>query len=129
MAITTLIKASHSPRSWLHWVNLGFAVVTPIGAALFFVGAGHLAREHPEWLGAALSFSAGTFLCIACADLLPELQFHSHDRLKLSVALLCGLGIAIAIGRFGHSEPGGEHTDEHQHGLLQPSSPREFACV
>jgi zinc and cadmium transporter len=39
----------------------------------------------------ALAFSAGTFLCIALSDLLPELQFHSHDRLKLSVALLAGV--------------------------------------
>ena len=41
----------------------------------------------------ALSFSAGTFLCIALSDLLPELQFHSHDRLKLSLALLAGVGL------------------------------------
>lgn len=104
MAITTLIKASHLSRRWFHWVNFLFALVTPIGAALFFVGAGHLVEAHPVWLGAALAFSAGTFLCIACADLLPELQFHSHDRFKLSVALLAGLGIAILVGRFGHAE-------------------------
>jgi zinc and cadmium transporter len=50
------------------------------------------------FLGCALAFCAGTFLCISCSDLLPELQFHSHDRLKLSVALLAGLGVAILIG-------------------------------
>jgi zinc and cadmium transporter len=50
------------------------------------------------FLGCALAFCAGTFLCISCSDLLPELQFHSHDRFKLSVALLAGLGVAIAIG-------------------------------
>ncbi len=38
----------------------------------------------------ALAFSAGTFLCIALSDLLPELQFHSHDRLKLSISLIAG---------------------------------------
>lgn len=121
MAITTLIRASHTPRRWLHWVNLGFACITPIGAALFFVGAGHLAEAHPEWLGVALAFSAGTFLCIACADLLPELQFHSHDRLKLSVALLVGLAIAIGIGRFGHvaHEADPAHDHSHDHGALQ----------
>lgn len=104
MAITTLIRASRRSRQWLHWVNSLFALVTPVGAALFFLGAGHLAEAHPAWLGAALAFSAGTFLCIACADLLPELQFHSHDRLKLSAALLVGLGLAVLIGRFGHTE-------------------------
>lgn len=115
MAITTLIRASHLSRRWLHWVNFLFALVTPIGAVLFFLGAGHFAEAHPAWLGAALAFSAGTFLCIACADLLPELQFHSHDRLQLSVALLIGLGLAVLIGRFGHTEheypedPGHDH--------------------
>jgi zinc and cadmium transporter len=49
--------------------------------------------------GCALAFCAGTFLCIACADLLPELQFHSHDRLKLTLALAAGLGVAILIGQ------------------------------
>ena len=45
--------------------------------------------------GVALAFSAGTFLCIALSDLLPELQFHSHDRLKLSLALLAGFGLMM----------------------------------
>jgi zinc and cadmium transporter len=39
-------------------------------------------------------------LCIASSDLLPELQFHSHDRFKLSVALLAGLSIAVLIKQF-----------------------------
>ena len=113
MAITTLIKASRTSAKWLHWVNFLFALVTPIGAVLFFLGAGEIAHDQPAWLGAVLAFSAGTFLCIACADLLPELQFHSHDRFKLSVALLVGLGIAILIGHLGHVEDG--HGD-HDHG-------------
>ncbi len=85
-------------------------IAEPVPTAI--VGAGHLVQDHPAWLGATLAFSAGTFLCIACADLLPELQFHSHDRFKLSVALLVGLGIAILIGKFGHTE----HETEHDHG-------------
>jgi zinc and cadmium transporter len=132
MAITTLIKASETPRPWLHWVNLGFALVTPLGAALFFIGAGQFTQQHPEWLGAALSFSAGTFLCIACADLLPELQFHSHDRLKLSIALLVGLGIAIGIGKFGHAghEHEEPHDHDHDHGRLHlPHQPSKAAHV
>ena len=39
-------------------------------------------------LGWALAFSAGTFLCISLGDLLPEVHFHSHDRLWLSVQLI-----------------------------------------
>jgi zinc and cadmium transporter len=106
MAITTLMAANREQSRSVRLINLGFALVTPLGALLFFLGAAPLAHEHPAWLGAALAFCAGTFLCIACADLLPELQFHSHDRLKLSLALLAGLGIAMMITQFGHAEQG-----------------------
>jgi zinc and cadmium transporter len=113
MAITTLITASRASSRALHAVNFLFSLVTPVAAVLFYFGGSQLIESHPAWLGVALAFSAGTFLCIACADLLPELQFHSHDRQKLSVALLAGLGIAILIGRFGHVD--------HAHGAEPPS--------
>src|SRR5262249_52888265 len=52
--------------------------------------------------GAALAISAGTFLFIALSDLLPEVQFHRHDRVPLSLALILGLllmgGIALLEG-------------------------------
>jgi len=53
-----------------------------------------------------LAFSAGAFICIALSDLLPEVQFHSHDRMKLTVAFLLGIGLAYAIGGV---EPAGAH--------------------
>jgi zinc and cadmium transporter len=31
--------------------------------------------------------------------LLPELQFHDHDRVKLSAALLLGLALSVGVGR------------------------------
>ena len=111
IAISTLMLASHTSRTARRWVNLAFALVTPAGALLFFLGAGHLAHSQPAWLGAALAFCAGTFLCIACADLLPELQFHTHDRVRLSIALLAGIGVALLIARFGHVE----HDPQHDH--------------
>lgn len=104
LAITTLMVASHAKRGTLHWVNLGFAMVTPVGALLFFLGAQQFAGANSPWIGLALAFCAGTFLCIASTDLLPELQFHTHDRVKLSLALLTGLGVAIAVTHFGHPD-------------------------
>ena len=112
LAISTLMVASHTSRRSQRLVNLAFAFVTPLGALLFFLGTGHLAQVHPAWLGAALAFCAGTFLCIACADLLPELQFHTHDRVKLSAALVAGLGAAVLIARFGHVPEDGDHHAE-----------------
>jgi len=60
-----------------------------------------------QLIGYALAAAAGTFLCIATSDLLPELQFHTHDRFRLSAALLAGLGLAAAIVFF--EERGHDH--------------------
>jgi zinc and cadmium transporter len=98
MAVSVLMAASGGSRFARHVLNGLFALVTPIGALLFYGGASHFFGSSPAFLGCALAFCAGTFLCIACADLLPELQFHSHDRLKLSIALAAGLGVAVFIG-------------------------------
>jgi zinc and cadmium transporter len=126
LAISTLMVASHTTRNFQRLVILAFALVTPLGALLFFLGAGHLAHSHPAWVGAALAFCAGTFLCIACADLLPELQFHSHDRLKLSMALLAGLAVALAITHFGHAAPEHDHDAPHA-ASITPSEVVAFA--
>jgi len=109
LAITTLMAASGAARSSRRLVNLAFAMVTPLGALLFYLGAGPWAHTHPTWLGGALAFCAGTFLCIAGADLLPELQVHTHDRFKLSLALVAGLGIAVVIVQFGQVDHAGAH--------------------
>lgn len=93
---------SRASSNSLRWVTLALALVTPLRALLFFVSTGRLAHSNPAWLSAAPAFCAGTFLCIASAALLPELQFHSHDRVKLSVALLAGQGVAVAVTQFGH---------------------------
>ncbi|APW63934.1 hypothetical protein BSF38_05522 [Paludisphaera borealis] len=96
MTIVALMLRSGVSSRLAHLVNLGFALMIPLGAALFFVGVGNLSPHSTSALTAvALSFSAGTFLCIALSDLLPELQFHSHDRFKLSVALLAGFFLMV----------------------------------
>jgi len=97
MAVSTLMAAGGSSRASRHVLNGLFALASPLGALLFYFGASHLAGGSGPVLGWALGFCAGSFLCIASSDLLPELQFHSHDRFKLSVMLLAGLAIAILI--------------------------------
>src|SRR5471032_1064832 len=100
LAISTLMTASGSSRFSRHLLNWLFALVSPVGAVLFYFGASHFADSNGVLLGCALAFCTGTFLCIASADLLPELQFHSHDRFKLSIALLLGLSVAVIIKNF-----------------------------
>ncbi len=97
MAVTTLMTASGSSRRSRHILNLLFALASPLGAGLFLLGASQFADSNAVFLGCSLAFCAGTFLCIASSDLLPELQFHSHDRFKLSAALIAGLAVAMVI--------------------------------
>jgi len=96
MTVVSLMLHSGSPNRSAHLVNLGFALMLPLGAILFFLGINHFPVVGTSSLTAiALAFSAGTFLCIALSDILPELQFHAHDRLKLSLALLAGFLLMV----------------------------------
>jgi zinc and cadmium transporter len=94
LTITALMLESGTPRRYTHLVNLTFALMIPGGVLLFWAGTrSALPLGLGAWTAAALAFSAGTFLCIALSDLLPELQFHSHDRVPMSVALLAGFAL------------------------------------
>src|SRR5690606_3934864 len=107
MTIAMLMaRGGWSPKA-RYAVNGLFALAIPVGIALFFLGMGAESSSGPL-LAYSLAFSAGTFLCISLSDLLPELQFHDHDRGKLSVALLLGLALAWTISQFeaaGHQHP------------------------
>ncbi len=105
MAVSTLMTAGGSSKAARHILNMAFSLVSPLGAILFYLGAGHFAGASAGFLGCSLAFCAGTFLCIAGSDLLPELQFHSHDRFKLSVALIAGIMIAMIIKQLEDGAP------------------------
>ncbi len=105
MAVSTLMAAGGKSKSSRHWLNGLFALATPAGAFLFWLGASKVADSNAAYVGCALAFCAGTFLCIASSDLLPELQFHSHDRFALSFALMAGLAVAITISQFESGSP------------------------
>jgi len=100
MAVSTLMAAGGKSRTSRHALNGLFALASPLGVVLFYMGAAGFAGSNAIFLGGTLAFCAGTFLCIASSDLLPELQFHSHDRFKLSAALVAGLAVAVLIGKF-----------------------------
>ena len=101
LTVVSLMLRAGLPRVVAHLVNLGFALLIPAGVLLFEGGVGGLAPENASvWTANALAFSSGTFLCIALSDLLPELQFHDHDRFKLSAALLAGFGL-MALAQIG----------------------------
>ena len=95
MTIAALMARGGWSMAWRHAINGLFSLAIPVGVAIFYAGMGE--GDGSSTLGPALAFASGAFLCIALSDLLPELQFHDHDRLLLSAALLLGLALAYGI--------------------------------
>jgi zinc and cadmium transporter len=97
VSIVSLMTAAGWSANSRNLVNATFALMCPAGALLFMVGL----REFPGWqayvVGAALAFSAGVFVCISLSDLLPEMEFHAHNRIRLSAALAGGIALAFLI--------------------------------
>jgi zinc and cadmium transporter len=97
LSITSIMTAGGWSKGWTMLVNAAFAAMCPVGA-LLLIFAGPLVTDSQVYVGIALAFSAGVFLCISLADLLPEVHFHHHDRLKLSTALMAGVLVAYVLG-------------------------------
>jgi zinc and cadmium transporter len=118
LTVVSLMLRARSPQWLAHLVNLGFSMMIPIGVVLFLVGV--LLVDAPSsgtLTASALAFSAGTFLCIALSDLLPELHFHSHDRTKLSIAFLLGLGLML-VSSFGEGDHAHAMEEAHDHATV-----------
>jgi zinc and cadmium transporter len=108
LAISTVLTRKGVTRDRIALVQFLFGCMVPLGAIAFWVAQSSVEEVlRNQITGAALAFSSGTFLFIALSDLLPEVQFHRHDRTKLFLALLCGVafmgGIAV-LEDLGHPE-------------------------
>jgi zinc and cadmium transporter len=111
LTIGTLMAAAHRTAGLRHLFNVLYALVTPMGAILFYLMSTELSSPD-NGLGQALAFAAGAFVCIATSDLLPELQFHRHDRAALSIALVAGIALAWGTVLL---EGGHEHGSHGEH--------------
>lgn len=119
LTIGTLLAGAGRNATLRHLINALYSLVTPLGVALFYLAS--VGIDQPQaGLGQVLGFAAGAFVCIATSDLLPELQFHRHDRATLSAALIAGIAVAWSTvfleGGHGHSHsPAHSHQDEADH--------------
>lgn len=127
-AITSVMSKQNWPKRAQNAANIAFSLACPAGALAFYFGATAFATNSSV-LGWGLAISAGFFIGIAMADLLPEVAFHDHDRGKLTAAFLLGIAIAVGIenlpghnhdvARDGHDavqhnhEDHGDHHDHH----------------
>jgi zinc and cadmium transporter len=120
LSITSLMAAGGWKKNDVLLANVGFAIMCPLGAVAFVTGLAGMFADQNVAIGCALAFAAGVFLCISLADLLPEVAFHAHDRINLTLALFLGIALAWGIGflepthsHLSHDHPAGAH--EHTH--------------
>lgn len=97
VSIAVLMREGKCPSNWRLAVNLAYSLMCPLGAIVFLLGFSSWTGQHPDFVGYTLAFAAGVFLCISLGDLLPEMEFHSHHRVQLTVALLAGIMTAWFI--------------------------------
>lgn len=111
MSIVTLMTHGGWSRRNRQLFNLVFAFICPLGALMFVLLGQDMTVMGTPVLPVVMAFAAGAFICIALSDLLPEVQFHSHDRVKLSVAFVLGLALAYALWKVetSHIGPAHEH--------------------
>lgn len=109
VTITSLMTAGKWSRSWTQCVNVLFALMCPLGVLIFLIGVNSLFSNPTVIVGYALAFAAGVFICIALSDLLPEMEFHSHNRVALTVALLLGIGVSWSVR---YLEPSHDHSNQ-----------------
>jgi zinc and cadmium transporter len=114
LAISTVLRRKGVSLQLVGLVQLGFALMVPVGVVAFQLTRGAIEKEMQNQLtGAALAFSAGTFLFIALSDLLPEVQFHRHDRFALFLALVSGVAVMGGIALLEGSHDGHNHNGAH----------------
>jgi zinc and cadmium transporter len=121
--IATLMINSGTAAGTRRIVNLVYALVVPLGAVMFLGSLRIVGGNQAAVLGAALAMAAGAFLCIAAADLLPEVEFHSHDRLLLTASLTLGIAIAWGITTLEHgSHAHSLHSKAAGESMIRPES-------
>ena len=90
-SLGSLLVLGQHPRGRVIALILLYAVMTPLGAILTWLLSMNLPASTVGW---ALGFSAGNFLFVATADLLPQLHLHERANRAQIIWLLAGLGIS-----------------------------------
>ena len=88
LALTGILLHCEYPRGRIVAMIAFFALATPIGAVASFSLLSGLTGQMLHW---AVGFSAGTFLAIATADLLPQVHSAPEGRFRNLFALFAGI--------------------------------------
>jgi len=106
LTLVAMMRLKQKSTFLIMLFNIGFGFVVLLGAFAY----GLIDGIDSNIVSITLACSAGMFLCISLCDLLPELQFHGHDKIALTVSLLLGLAVAWGISQL-HDHEHGEHNE------------------
>jgi zinc and cadmium transporter len=99
ISISSILLAAGWNRRKVAILALLFSLTTPVGALLTFIFFRSLAPEHVAF---AIGISAGTFLAIATADILPQVHRIEQRNPLTLVMLLVGLTVSWLGSLFAH---------------------------
>jgi zinc and cadmium transporter len=91
ISISSILLSAGWARSKVARLSALFSLTTPIGALLAFVFFRSLSEEN---IAVAIGISAGTFLAIATADILPQVHRIEQRNPLTLVFLVFGLGVS-----------------------------------
>ena len=91
MSISSILLAAGWNRSKISWLNLLFSLTTPVGALIAFL---FFRALSPESIAVAIGISAGTFLAIATADILP--QVHRIEQRNPMTLVFLAVGLMVS---------------------------------
>ena len=95
ISISSILLSAGWERRRVATLSLLFSLTTPVGALLAFLFLRELSENN---IAVALGVSAGTFLAIATADILPQVHRIQERNPLTLVFLVLGLGVSW-IGR------------------------------
>lgn len=99
ISLASILLQEQYTRAKTLAMNLFFSSMVPVGAVLYLLIRD--AVDMKSLAPRALAFSAGTFLHLSFADLLPQVHGKKDQRLAGSVALLVGVGFMLLFRLLG----------------------------
>ena len=91
MSISSILLAAGWHRRKIGWLNLLFSLTTPIGAIIAYLFFRSLSAEN---IAVVIGISAGTFLAIATADILPLI--HRIEQRNPMTLVFLALGLTVS---------------------------------
>ncbi len=91
MSISSILLAAGWNRRKISWLNLLFSLTTPAGALIAYFFFRSLSAEN---IAVAIGISAGTFLAIATADILP--QVHRIEQRNPMILVFLAFGLMVS---------------------------------